>query len=83
VVDIPMGAKRNHFASSFPPRLIERMKAAGVEHVTSQSLFADFDGAAEMHVAHGHHHISEFTHTLIGAEIARRLLGPRSVVARQ
>jgi hypothetical protein len=83
VVDIPIGGKHNHFASSFPPRLTERMKAAGVEYVTSQSLLADFDGAAEMHVAHGHHHISEFTHTLIGAEIGRRVLGPRSVVARQ
>ena len=36
---------------------------------------APFDGAAEMHVPNGQQHISEFTHTLLGVEIARRVAG--------
>lgn len=73
VVDIPSRPGPHRFASSLPPELMERLQAAGVEHVSSQALLRDFDGAAGMHVPHGHYHISELTHTLIGVELGRRL----------
>lgn len=83
VVDIPTRLALYRFGSSFPPLLLERLKAAGVEYVSSQSVVADFDGAAEMSVPHGHGHISEFTHTLIGIAIGKRLLGsPADAVPR-
>jgi hypothetical protein len=75
VVDIPTQPAFYRFASSFPPLLLERLKAADVEYVSSQSVLADFDGAAEMSRPGGHNHISEFTHTLIGVAIGKRLLG--------
>lgn len=77
VVDIPQHAGPQSVASSLPPELASRLKAAGIEYVSSDSLLADFDGGPEMHVPHGHQHISEFTHTLIGVEVGRRLLGQR------
>ncbi len=79
VVDIPGRPGPHQYASSMPPPLRERLKAAGIEHVPSEALLADFTGAAEMHAPHGHQHISEFTHTLIGVEIGRRL-APRPAV---
>lgn len=75
VADIPRRAAAQRFAPSIPPELAGRLKAAGVELVESAVLLAQFDGVAEMHVPGGHQHISEFTHTLIGVEIARRVAG--------
>ena len=46
----------------------------GLELVSSESLLKPFEGAAEFHRPHGHHHITEFTHLLIGAELGRRIL---------
>jgi lysophospholipase L1-like esterase len=75
VVDIPQRAAEYSIASSIPPALMQRLNGAGVEVINSASLLADYDGAPEMHVPHGHQHISEFTHALIGVEIGRRVLG--------
>ena len=44
----------------------------------SVELLAEYNGVAEPHVAHGHHHISEFTHALIGAELGRRIASRQS-----
>jgi lysophospholipase L1-like esterase len=73
VADIPRRPGPHRFASSIPPPLAERLKAAGVELIESAALLGPFDGAAELHVPHGHQHISEFTHTLIGVEVANRI----------
>jgi hypothetical protein len=83
VLDIPGRRDANHFVASMPPALVERLKASGVELVASESLLAGFQGAAQMHAEHGNEHISEFTHTLTGAEIGRRLAGASALAARQ
>ena len=75
VVDIPQEAGAKHIAPSMPEALAGRLARAGVEVIAPNELFADYDGTLEMHVAHGNHHISEFTHALIGVEIGRRING--------
>ena len=74
VVDIPLSAGRYRFMSSLPPELVDRLKAARIEYVSSASALHSIDGLTDLHVQHGHQHISEVTHTLIGAEIGRRLI---------
>lgn len=74
VVDIPTMPSRYHFASSMPPALRTRLDMAHIEYITSESLLQKFDGVAEIHVPNGYLHISEFTHTLIGEELGRRIL---------
>jgi hypothetical protein len=74
VVDIPWMPSRYHFASSMSPELREKLDKAHIEYITSESLFQKFNGIAEMHAPHGYHHISDFTHTLIGAELGNRIL---------
>ena len=76
-VDIPYMSGRYHYASAVPPELLARLKAAHVEYLGSGALLQKFDGAVEMHAPHGDHHISEFTHALIGAALGQRLLAHR------
>jgi hypothetical protein len=75
VVDIPQRPAALLTASSFPPAMAARLEAAGVELIASGPLLGPYQGGAEMHVPNGQQHISEFTHTLIAAEIARLVLG--------
>ena len=74
VVDIPRSPQRYRFSSSVPPTLLMMLQAANIEYVSSQSVLLRLDGVAEMHAPHGQFHISEITHTLIGAELGERLL---------
>jgi len=74
VVDIPTLGGRYRSNSSVPQPLHERLFAAGIELIDSHSLLASYEGIAELHLPHGYHHISEFTHTLIGLELGRRTL---------
>lgn len=76
VVDIPTSVGRYRYASSMPPALVEHLAASKIEVIESKQVLAGTDGVAEIHVPHGHRHISEFTHSLIGIEIGRRLAMP-------
>jgi GDSL-like lipase/acylhydrolase family protein len=81
LVDIPTLNGPYRYQSSLPPALVERLTKARIEYISSQDLLKDFDGTAEMHRLHGDHHITEFTHTLLGAELGKRLLTSRTVKA--
>jgi hypothetical protein len=78
VVDIPRSPAPYRYNSSLPPALLERLAAVRVEYISSQVLLEKFEGVAEIHIPHGHRHISEFTHTLIGTEIGRRIIAPEA-----
>jgi len=78
VIDIPSLSEQYHYKSSMTQELLERLRTAHVEYISSQLLLQKFDGVAELHAPHGDHHISEFTHTLIGTEIGQRLLASGS-----
>ena len=76
VVDVPgpfSYASPFGYASSMPEELRKRLTAARVEYVSSESMFEPFDSVMEMHLPHGHRHISEFTHAMIAIEVGRRL----------
>jgi GDSL-like Lipase/Acylhydrolase family len=74
VVDIPGGSQTERFVSSLPPEMRSRLRAADVEYVPSELLLEGVDDTVRIHVPHGAHHISEFTHRLIGDELARRIV---------
>jgi len=67
VVDIPQAVAPYQFASSI-------LFSKDFEVIGSRGLLGQFGGAAEVHLPHGHNHISEFTHALIGAELGKRIL---------
>jgi hypothetical protein len=72
VVDIPRTSGPYRLGDSLPAGLL-----GNIELVASRELLAHFDGAVELHLPHGHQHISEFTHALIGAELGRRIANGR------
>jgi len=74
LVDIPARTAPQRFAASLPDEMRRALGAARVEMLDSREMLAEFDGAADLHVAGGHHHISELTHALIGVELGRRIL---------
>jgi hypothetical protein len=82
VVDMPMMPGRYHFASSLSPELRAKLDTAHIEYITSESLLQKYNGIAEMNVPHGYNHPSEFTHTLIGEELGRRILSPSSTAKK-
>jgi len=73
VADIPVYLERFRFKTSLAPEMRARLEAAGVELVDSEPLLQPYAGAVDIHVPNGYHHISEFTHAMIGAELARRV----------
>jgi hypothetical protein len=76
-VDIPAQRGKFAFASSLSPPLRARLDATGIEYIDSEVLLSDYTGSAQLHLPHGHLHISEFTHAMIGVEIGRRMLAAR------
>lgn len=78
VVDVPRKPDHYRISESLPASVLQAFSEMQTEFVSSRSLLGDFDGAAEMHVLHGHNHISEFTHALIGVELGRRIVQARA-----
>jgi hypothetical protein len=78
VLDVPDYVERFRARTSIPSSMLAALDRAGIEVVSSEALFRAYEGTADMHVAHGHHHISSFSHTVIGVELARRVLAPGS-----
>ncbi len=76
VVDVPRPGEPYRMSESLPPELLKALNEPLPELVSSRRLLGEADGAAEMHRPAGHRHISEFTHTLIGLELGRRILRP-------
>ncbi len=78
IVDIPLLVRDGEVVSSFP----DSLQAAAREHsdifIDSTELFAAYAGAVELQLPHGHHHISEFSHALIGVAIGERVLRSRN-----
>jgi len=88
VVDIPVPATNYSYKSSLPQTLIERLAVSRIEYLSSMSFLEGYDGSAEIHVPHGHRHISEFTHTLWGrswatADCARNQRGKKVIQPRR
>jgi len=73
VVDIPAMPASYRTESSIPERMRQQLASAGIEMLDSQALLGELEGAAEFHVPHGHNHISELTHALIGVKLGEKI----------
>lgn len=73
VVDIPAMPAPHRFEASLPEAVRNQLAAANIEVLDSRALLGELDGAAEFHVPHGHNHISELTHALIGVRLGEKL----------
>jgi hypothetical protein len=77
VVDIPVPHGRYDWLPSLPEQGL-----GGAEVLASRELFGPFEGAIELHLPHGHRHLSEFGHALVAATLGQRILGPANTKAQ-
>lgn len=73
VIDIPQIEGVNSVKSSFSSLLLPTVINNSDAYFTTDMLLSDYVGVAELHVPHGHRHISEFTHTLFGVAVAKKI----------
>lgn len=73
IIDIPRTAGKNQFKTSFSEPLSRNIATYSDGYIASDSVLAEYMGIAEIHKPHGHRHISEFTHTLLGVAAAKKI----------
>ena len=73
IVDIPQISGLNEIGSSFPASLLGTMPDYCDAFVSSDSLLGDYSGVVDLHRPHGHRHITEFAHALIGVAVAKKI----------
>ena len=75
IVDIPQATTFGDFSSSIPDDLLSEFEQASDGLITSEEVLSPFRGVAEFHLPHGQAHISEFTHLMLGIQLAQRVQG--------
>ena len=74
VLDIPQVAESRDFKSSVPAGLLDAFRNNSDVFVAAEEALADNRGIKEFHLPHGHRHISEFTHGVLGLEAGRHVV---------
>ena len=74
LVDIPLQVVDGFIQSSFPELLRDLTVDQSDAFVDSEVVFSEYAGVTELHLPHGHHHISEFSHAFIAVEVGRKIL---------
>ncbi len=73
IIDIPVPKEEGGFSSSFPAEWTGKIELIS-DAVVRSSILSD-NGGALIHVPHGAHHISEYTHKKFGDAVARFIMG--------
>ena len=74
IIDIPSLNSEGEVISSVPSSLYPLMPIYSDAFIDSTNLLSKFSGVTEIHVPHGHRHISEFTHAVIGVAAAEKIV---------
>jgi hypothetical protein len=76
IMDIPAGGESGvgEFRTSILPSVRSAAEQAADVMLFSDEVLGPFRGTAELHVPHGQHHISEFSHTLLGVHAGHAIL---------
>jgi hypothetical protein len=73
-IDSKNGEDNPTFISSVPEALRPQFRANSDLFISSEEVLSDVRGILPLHRPHGHGHITEFTHALLGVAIARDIL---------
>jgi hypothetical protein len=72
ILDVPQSTEElGTFETSVPAELVPTFEANSDKFLASEEALGEFRQTGEFHVSGGHHHISEFTHLILGIEAAR------------
>ena len=80
VIDIPdyVDQGEGAFTTSIPPSLLEAARRDADVLLLSHDVLDPYAGIAEIHLEHGQHHISEFSHLMFGLRAAQAILAKRA-----
>ena len=82
IMEIPAStAGRGKWVPSIPDEMRDQFRANSDRLITAESVFAPFRGRTDFHARHGHKHINEFSHLLLGRSAAGEILALQSVAA--
>ena len=74
VLDVPKIYEKTGIKPSISESLWQSVAGYNDAYIDSTEVLADLNGVAELHVPHGHRHISELTHTLLGIAAAKEII---------
>jgi hypothetical protein len=74
LIDIPSVDADGRILSSLPTAFADVAGKYCTHYLDSRTEFSDYKHVAELHVPHGHRHLSEFAHTVLGVETGKILL---------
>ncbi len=74
ILDIPALSAENQFVSSILDDVRNDVRGASHKLIESVEILGRYRNLTEIHVPHGHNHISEFTHTMLGTATASVIL---------
>ncbi len=75
LLDIPQLEQNGHdFRSSIPNELVAQFSQGSDAIILSTNALADYQGVTDLFVPHGHRHISETTHMLLGVATAKEII---------
>ena len=77
ILDLPT-TRGVGFASSIPTTMMEEVRAHSDAVLLSEDVLGEYRGLVEIHMPHGHRHISEFTHLMMGVRAGREILKARA-----
>lgn len=60
--------------SSLPDEMLPMLREQADALIDSRDLFNEYRQTATLHLPHGHHHISAFSHLMYGTETGRRIV---------
>ncbi len=82
IMEIPASSAGPGIAApSIPDEMRDQFRANSDGLITVGSVFAAFQGLTDFHARHGHQHINEFSHLMLGHSAAGQILAAQSVAA--
>lgn len=75
IADIPVRDGQGGFLPSVPENMVATFRGDSEAFAGSQDYLARYAGQTEFHVPHGNWHINEFTHLILGLDLADRING--------
>lgn len=81
VLDIPIKLDKGigAFTTSIPPSILESFRRDADVLLLGSDVLGPYQGLTDIHVEHGHQHISELSHLMFGVNAAQEILSKKAL----
>lgn len=74
ILDIPAVQETRQFRTSIPDDIVQDVRGASDAVLMSDEVLGPYRHLVEVHLPHGHNHISEFSHAMFGAAAGAEIM---------